>query len=288
MDDEMDDGIYDEEWLARHDAARAGAWSDALTTVTQMDLPLELGLPRNISGLCVRANEQYTRTYDNLQERHANQTPALFAYAQWVKWAACWDGAHWFRRSIENGTVGDNEYCRDHCTAAGYARTEGWAYAVFNKMGELKFQDFFHTVIENFNFESPPTDHDVLQALELHWLWQASQGCSSQAELLEVLHEAGEAGALANGLYMWDQSEASFLEVMESDPKSNAAVSARRLLAKAAAGARHAPNQVVREQVVARYKAERGNFTSKDAAAIAYTKDFPFEFSTIRDWLKGA
>ncbi|XAH21630.1 hypothetical protein AAFF27_16580 [Xylophilus sp. GW821-FHT01B05] len=286
MDDETDDGI-DHEALDRYNAIRDGAWADAVKEVFEMNLPLEIGLPRNISGLCTRANDQYARTYDGLQERHTHKLPALFAYAQWVKWGSAWDGAHWFRRSIEDGTVGDNEYCREHCTPAGYARTEGWAYAVFNKMAELKFHALFREVLEHFAFDGPPSDHDVLQALELHWLWQASQGCASHAELLEVLHEAGEAGALANGLHMWDAGASTLLETLEADPTSSAAVSVRRVLAKAAAGVRHAPNQAVRERVVTRYKAERSQFTSKDAAAIAYTKDFPFEFSTIRDWLKG-
>ena len=277
----------DEGFLARHEAAVLGAHEDAIKEVWAMKLPLEISLPRHLTGLAHRANDQYTRTYDTLLEKYAESLPRLFAYAQWVKWFSCWDGAHWFRRSIENGDVGDTEYCRQRCTPSGYAETEGWAYAAFNKMGELSFSATFSIVLEHFGLDRVPADQDVLHALELHWLRQASEGCASHAELLEVLHEAGEAGALANGLHMWSESEKLALESITDTSDTPAAAAARTLLARMAAQARHAPGQAAREKVRARFTAERESFGSKDATAIAYTKDYPFEFSTIRDWLKG-
>lgn len=288
FNEEFIDGLSREEWLKRSDGVRELAWRDAQETVSGMGLAAELVLPNEISGLHFRANEQYARTFDSLLSEFGDQLPALFAYAQWVKWVSCWDGAYWFAHSIKCGVVLDNEYTRSFCTAAGYARSEGWSSTVFNKLAELDHQPHFQAMSDRFGLEGRPSDRLIFSAMELHWLWLASDSDLAREELLEFLHEAGEAGALSNGLHMWEESEKCLLEEMESDPNSKAALSARRLLAKAAAGARHAPNQAVREQVVARYKAEKDKYSSKDSAAFAFTKEFPFEFSTIRDWLKGA
>ncbi|MEF9965733.1 MAG: hypothetical protein RR779_15315 [Comamonas sp.] len=276
-----------EEWLARADKVSELAWIDALDKVEQMALGSELVLPREISGLHPRSNTQYTRTFDVLHGEFEGRLPALFAYAQWMKWVAGWDGAYWFMHSIEQGVVLDNDSTRARCTAEGYALHEGWSYAVFNKQGEFNRHKLYQTMAERYGLGDRPSDYRVLSALELHWLWLASDQGLEREKFLEYLYEAGEASALASGLHMWDEGVKCSLEEMESDPNSKAALSARRLLAKAAAEARHAPNQAIREKVVARYKDEREKYSSKDSAAFAFTKDFPFEFSTIRDWLKG-
>lgn len=287
INDDSSEKMNQEEWLARAEAVNDLAWSDAQKAVMEMTLPAALVLPREISGLHFRANAQYTRTYDKLQDEFGEKLPALFAYAQCVKWVSCWDGAYWYKHSIDHRVILDNDYSRASCTAEGYAHKEGWSYTVFNKQWEFRYQPFFQTESEKFGLEKKPNDQTVLTALELHWLWLASDSNPTQEEFLEYLHEASEAETLSNGLYMWDEGAKCSLEEMESDPNSKAALSARRLLAKTAAKARHAPSQAVREKVVARYKAEKEKFSSKDSAAIAFTKDFPFEFSTIRDWLKG-
>lgn len=288
FNEEFIDGLSREEWLARSDRVHALAWQDAQETVARMELEEKVVLPKEISGLHFRANEQYSRTFEALQNEFGDQLPALFAYSQWLKWVSCWDGAHWFSHSIKNGVVLDNDRTRSFCTAVGYARNEGWSYTVFNKLAEFTHQPVFQAMSEKFGLKEKPADHLVLAAMGLQWLCLASDSNPTKAELLEFLHEAGEAESLSNGLQMWDEGAKCALEEMELDPNSKAALAARRLLAKTAAGVRHAQNQAVRERVIARYKSERANFSSKDAAAIAFTKDFPFEFSTIRDWLKGA
>lgn len=288
FDEEFLDGLTRAEWLERSDKVRALAWRDAQEKVSGMGLETKIDLPREISGLYSRANKQYTRDFDNLKNEFGDRLPELFAYAQWVKWIACWDGAYWFLHSIEHGVVLDNNYTRSFCTAAGYARNEGWACTVFDKLAELAYQPFFQAMSEKFGLKEKPSDSRVLDALELQWLRLASESSPTHDEFLEFLHEAGEAGALSSGLNMWNEGGKCAIEEMETDPNSKAALLARRLVAKTAASARHAQSQAVREQVIARYKAEKGIFSSKDAAAISFTKDFPFEFSTIRDWLKGA
>lgn len=288
MSEDIFGGLTREEWLARHDSIRAKAWADALATVEKMELASEVVLPPEIPGLSRRANRQYAQTYVNLKDKFPGKLAELMAYAQWVKWVSLWDGAHWCRNSREQGAIPDEEFGRLLDSAVGYAAAEGWAYTVFNKLSEFEHQAEFGAVATKFGLKKKPSDEQVLTALELHWLWLASESDPVKDELLEWLHEAGDAKALANGLYMWEESKKACLEEIESDPQSKLASSARRSLAKNAAGVRHAQNQAVREQVVARYKAEKDTFSSKDAAAIAFTKDFPFEFSTIRDWLKGA
>lgn len=253
-----------------------------------MGLETKIVLPQEISGLHFRANGQYSRNFANLQNEFGDQLPAIFAYAKWLKWISCWDGAYWFSHSIKNGVVLDNDYTRSFCTASGYACNEGWAYTAFNKLAELTHQPVFQAMSKKLGLKQKPADHLVLAAMGLQWLHLASDSNPTMSELLEFLHEAGEAESLSNGLRMWDEGAKYALEEMECDPNSKAALAARRLLAKTAAGVRHAQSQAVREEVVAKYKSEKENFSSKDAAAIAFTKDFPFEFSTIRDWLKGA
>lgn len=277
-----------EEWIERAEKVADLAWRDSLKKVELMALENEIILPREISGLHPRANAQYTRTFDILQEEFMGRLPALFAYAQWMKWVAGWDGAYWYMHSIEQGVVLDNDFTRSRCTAEGYALHEGWSYAIYNKQGELNRHLLYQAMSERYGLENKPSDHRVLLALELHWLWLASDPSLDRDKFLEYLYEAGEASALSSGLHMWDEGFKCSIEEMESDPNSKAALSARRLLAKTAAEARHAPNQAIREKVVARYKDEREEYSSKDSAAIAFTKEFPFEFSTIRDWLKGA
>lgn len=288
FDDDFIDGIPREEWLQRSDRVHALAWQDAQKTVLDMKLETKLVLPREISGLYPRANEQYTRSFDNLKEEFEDQLPSLFAYAQWVKWISCWEGAHWFRNSIEHGAILDNDYTRSFCSGTGYARKEGWSYTAYNKLAESEHVADFQAMSEKFGLKKIISDQNILNAMELHWLHLASDSNPDRDKLLEFLYEAGEANSLSDGLRMWDEGGKLALEEIETDQNSKAAVSARRALAKTAASARHAQNQAVRENVVARYRAEKDNFQSKDAAAIAFTKDFPFEFSTIRDWLKGA
>ena len=74
-------------------------------------------------------------------------------------------------------------------------------------------------------------------------------------------------------------------EALNSDAVTSAA---RIALAKVAATARHAPNQAMKAAAVAKYQAEKRRFTSKDAAAMEFTKEFPMEFGTIRAWLRNA
>lgn len=288
FDEELIDGLSREEWLERSDRVRDLAWRNAQETVAGMGLEMRLTLPSEISGLYLGSQKQYALRLDRLQDEFGDLLPSLLAYTQWVKWVSCWDGAHWYKQAIEQGVILDNDYTRSLCTGTDYARKDGWSYAVFNKLMDLNHHSDLQEMAARFGLEERPSDNAVLGALGLHWLWLASDSKLAQAEVFEFLHEAGEAKALSHGLCMWDDGMEYSLEVMESDPNSKAALSARRLLAKTAAEARHAPNQAVREQVVARYMDEKIQYSSKDAAAIAFTKHFPFEFSTIRGWLKGA
>lgn len=141
----------DEEAYRQHEANVDGARLDALQSLEQMQLPTTLELPPKIDHLHTRANQQYARTYERLKGGYPD-LGKLFAYAQWVLWMSCWEGAHWFRRSIETGQIRDTEKMRACCSPEGYAAMEGWAYTAFNKMAEIEFSAHFSSVTEKFGY----------------------------------------------------------------------------------------------------------------------------------------
>lgn len=58
--------------------------------------------------------------------------------------------------------------------------------------------------------------------------------------------------------------------------------------ARRGADARHAENRSMKAEAIAWFKANRGEFTSKDKAALKISGSVvPVEFATVRDWLKG-
>lgn len=275
----------DEEWLARHEKNREGAWTDALESVESMRLPMALDLPPTIRGLHSRANDRYAQAYGRLNEAQ----PALsgfFAYAQWVLWVSCWEGAHWFRRSIDTGIVENTDNMRALCTPTGYARTEGWAYSAYNKMSELAFRPQFSAVTERFGFSTQPSDISLLTAMELNWLWRASDCNLPRPEFLEAIHEASEASSLANGLHMWNQSEKLVLESIQEPAESQAAAVARTVFAKKAATARHAENRAMKQQVFEWCDAYMAQAPSMDTAASRVAGVVvPVAWRTVRDWM---
>lgn len=264
---------------------REGSWRDAIQSLDEMQLPMKLALPEKIQGLHSRANQQYSRTYEQLKSAHADVNQ-LYAYAQWVMWAACWDGAHWFRRSIDTGVIQDNEDMRQLCTPAGYAKSEGWAYSAYNKMSELSFGDQFAVVTERFGFNTQPSDISVLTAMELNWLWRASDSNLPHLEFLEAIHEASEASSLANGLHMWNQSEKLVLESIHEPTESQAAAVARTVFAKKAAAARHSENRAMKQQVFEWCDAHMADAPSMDTAASRVAGVVvPVAWRTVRDWM---
>lgn len=275
----------DDEWLRLHEENREGSRKDAMQSLEEMKLPMALELPSAIHGLHSRANDQYARTHKQLKEAY----PAIhqfFAYAQWVLWASCWEGAHWFRRSIDTGVIRNTATMRALCTPKGYAESEGWAYSAYDKMSELQFGKKFSTVLERFGYAMQPSDSSVLTAMRLNWLWRASDGNLSRPEFLEALHEASEASSLANGLYMWSESEKLVIESI-ADPTDNPAASmARKVLAKRAATARHSENRAMKQQVFEWCDTNMADTPSMDTAASQVAGVVvPVAWRTVRDWM---
>ena len=48
----------------------------------------------------------------------------------------------------------------------------------------------------------------------------------------------------------------------------------------------HADTQSIKTDIIADYKTNKALYSSKDAAALAYIKQYPLKFSTIRKYLK--
>lgn len=275
----------DEELYRLNEENREGSWRDAIQSLEEMQLPTTLDLPAKIRGLNIRANKQYSRTYDQLREGHP-EISQFIAYAQWVLWASCWEGAHWFRRSINTGVIKNTDAMRAMCTPEGYAESEGWACSAYNKISELQFGQQFAAVTHKFGFASQPDSYSLLIAMQLNWLWRASDGNLRQDELLEALHEASEAATLANGLHMWNESEKLVLDSIHDPADSQAAAVARTVFAKKAAAARHSENRAMKQQVFEWCDAHMAEVPSMDTAASRVAGVVvPVAWRTVRDWM---
>lgn len=277
--------VIENSFCTIHKSIKDSAWENSIKTVVLMNLPIEIKLPREINFLSHRANYDFCNCYEVLQGSFRDEIYKLFAYAQWVKWLACWYGFYWEEYSFENELNKDDNYQLIYSKAIDYAKTEGWASSVLDLLSEYDFDELIKDVIEKFEFKNKPKNWEILQAMQLHWLWEAGN-TSSRYELTAALHEAGQADTFANGFFMWEEGRKALIEEIQADPSNKVVVSTKSMLAKVAAKARHASTHVVREQVVKRYTAEQAIYASKDAAAWAFTKDYPFEFTTIRSWLR--
>jgi hypothetical protein len=175
---------------------------------------------------------------------------------------------------------------RQLCTPTGYAKSEGWAHSAYSKMSELSFEHQFSAVLKRFSYDAHPSDGAVLTAMQLNWLWRASDCHLSHQEFLEAIHEASEASELANGLYMWKESEKLVLESIHEPADSQAAAVARTVFAKKAAAARHSENRAMKQEVFEWCDANMAKAPSMDTAASQVAGVVvPVAWRTVRDWM---
>lgn len=273
------------EWYANHEGMLKSIGEDALKSVIDMNLPITYEIPDNIEVLGQQANNIYRRNLKNIVEHFGKMSPSLFAYAQWSMMYACWSGAHWFNRARAEGIVLDNEYTRRMGTPQGYGENEGKSWTTFDQFQTFSSDVEFKEIASILGFETRPDDYYAMHALEMYWQNEACRLSVGSLEFFAAIQESKSADSLACGLFMWNECEKGFKEGIENGDLDLIAP-ARRSMAKFAASARHASTNEVRSALVERYKKERGNYSSKDAAAISYTKDYPYEFQTIRNWLK--
>lgn len=202
-----------------------------------------------------------------------------------TSWYAIHDGALWFKFAIERGVVADNDYCRQYADPMTYARREGWAWAIYNKLSELEIEPFIRRLgIETaavFDIES------LLECIGLHWLAQASQRPVTEA--FNLIAEAHLAFEYANGSHMWDAG----MEAGREDSIAKADAIARKKLAQAGAEGkkRSDPKAAAKEQVRGRWlhwRAQGPATWSQAEFARQMLKDFPVLESqqTIERWCR--
>lgn len=212
----------------------------------------------------------------------------LIAYSQWILWYACTRSALIHQYAIDNLFVENDEYNKACTTGAGFGEINGFvntAYSYFSSenVGILKIR-------EQFSHITAPTDSQLMDAYYLYYMMNAdlAEEQNNKFQLLLCLYEAKSALTYSTAFYGWDSGRDHLIESIELGSTNTASVQARKKLAQSAARARHSASIEAKDCVRTRYAEERGKYQSKDHAALAYTKEYAFEFSTIRDWLKGA
>jgi hypothetical protein len=109
-----------------------------------------------------------------------------------------------------------------------------------------------------------------------------------ECAVIEVLHGKGlKEDAFARMFGVGQIAETLFMLRKMREDGIGTIDQARSMMASFQANARHAPSQAEKAVVQAKYRGERDRFASKDDAAYHYTKNHPYEFATIRKWLKG-
>jgi hypothetical protein len=227
----MDDDFY-----KRHEAAIEKADATSLAEVAAMKLPKAIFVTRTVSNLGEKIGEKYVKTYADLAERYTQQLEKLFAIAIRQYWLACSRGASYVRFGTELGIMGDNEYTRSMSTAIGYSQKEGGAWTMYNETGLIRAKSELAKYAAEVGFLGDFKDVDLVLAIALLWLHDASTAAGCGAVPLDLIHEAYDAFDLANGEGMWDAGyELGRFEAL-NDEKTGAA--ARSALARAGALAR--------------------------------------------------
>lgn len=116
---------------------------------------------------------------------------------------ACYYGVANISLLVKCGYVDDDKGAK-LTTSDSYADFEGWANALYT---QVSVTDKPVDLLSGTRFSSYPHDHEILEAKALVWMVEASfliNGSKEQA--LNLLCEASEAIAFANGVYMWEES----------------------------------------------------------------------------------
>lgn len=245
------------------------------------EFPYELNIPEFIDSFSYRDRVVYQEIYDELSRKYSSELKKLIAYSVWVIWYSCQRKSKLFQIAIKENWYRDDGFGDALSKAEGVGEILGYTRTALDEihgetLGIRKIQNIF-------SFENLPSDIETLRALYLWFMAGAAEGDANKFSVDLCLYEAKAAQALAFGLEMWDDAQKII-----GNKNVDSLAEARKHLAKQASDARHAPNREVRKMIVEKYKEEKEKYSSKDAAAMAFTKDYPYEFSTLRSWLRNA
>ncbi len=171
----------------------------AKSKAAEIGLSPELNLPSEISGLCTKTNNFYSESYRRLSEIHGEKLPSILAYAKWVELVSCLAAAKSVLYLIERKHIDENEYTRLICTADGYAKINGWVATTLGWVQKYYFHELTGNAWADFGFELAPGLESIFLALNIHWLWIASN-CDNKCELSEFLFEAMTAASIFKSL----------------------------------------------------------------------------------------
>lgn len=245
------------------------------------EFPYELNIPEFIDSFSYRDRVVYQEIYDDLSRKYSSELKKLIAYSVWVIWYSCQRKSKLFQIAIKENWYRDDGFGDALAKAEGVGEILGYTRTALDEihgetLGISKIQNFF-------SFEKLPSDIDTLRALYLWFMASADKKPITEFSKDICLYEAKAAQAFAFGIEMRDYAQ----KIIGSENVDSLA-EARKKLAKQAADARHSSNREVRKMIVEKYKEEKEKYSSKDAAAMAFTKDYPYEFSTLRSWLRNA
>ena len=241
-----------------------------------------VNIPAEIEGLYFIDCEIYSKRFKDLNNEFGPMFDKLMAYAISLTWYSVIRRAYLTKGLVEESLLEDDESNKLFSTPEGYGETGGYGKSVLEEV--LGDSSGTYKLAELIGIPRP-SFKAIFDALYIYFMSEASNSGDSRHKLLQCLYEAKFALAHSHGEYMWKGAyEAANLEIESGDSKILS--SARAVIARNAAITRHSPTREMQRQVVERYKQERALFSSKDEAAFTYTKAFPFEFSTLRGWLK--
>ena len=272
------------DWYDNHDQMLRDIKQKSFDDLLEMDLPKNIKLPEEISSLGQRGFADYKRAYLSISAEAGADMDALAAYVEWIGWLGALSGSLWFQRAINAQYMEDTPYSRLAATPKGHGFLEGFVNHAYYELSSSIAAPFLERIRNILGLNGEYSDCLLLRMMDLMWQWKASKALIGSEEFFSAICEAKDADSFSSGSLMWQASR----EALKDGDGEEYSDLFRRNFAKSAAVARHASTNETRSLVVDRYKQERDKYSSKDAAAFAFTKDFPFEFSTIRGWLKGA
>lgn len=116
---------------------------------------------------------------------------------------ACYYGVANISLLVKCGYVDDDKGAK-LTTPDSYADFEGWANTLYT---QVPVTDKPVDLLSGTRFSSYPRDHEILEAKALVWMVEASFLINeSKDQALNLLCEASEAIAFANGAHMWEES----------------------------------------------------------------------------------
>ena len=171
---------------------------------------------------------------------------------------------------IEREKINDCEYTRRLSTEDGYAKNEGRALTLFDRLSSLSIQEKL-----NAEDQSDEVADDMLEAMGIYWLNQTNDELRDRGTInFDLLGEALDAIEIAHSNGMWNGATDCLTEEISEQRRR-------------AAHKRHKENYEMKEQVSKYYRKHKDQFKSHDAAAEAILKAnlVPVSYRTIRGWI---